>query len=224
MLNFKQFLLEMPMGRFQYDFNPPSATIRPSFNDKDMATIKHPKTSMTLEKILERNTRHTFNILFVTHNLESNYKDTIKNFCKQNSIPTQDRITFAKNSSTGGLLTPWMILHTFSHALCEQNKNLFNNLTSLFRPTGGLLFDSSKLFRFKSARTTVKNYGKVITPSQSNRQINEWDELIYEIITEYLWHGYIRHDPSIYKKVTKAEVFILNALHDAVGKIILDYE
>lgn len=234
MNSFKQFLVEMPMGIYhahQKDQNTlnRAVTTRPTFSKNDIKVITHPKTFITLERVLARSTKHTFNILLDSSLNEVN----VKQYCQENNIPIEGRITFAKNSSTGGLMTSWMILHTLGHALVEHHRDMGLYIRNYINEIAGMdgvitITDKdtiryvAKYLKFKSARKSNDYFAGNNEVKTTNR-LSDIGELVNELIAEYLWHGYIRHDPKITTQIKTIESIINQYLNKSVGTIIMDY-
>lgn len=148
-----------------------------------------------------------------------NYKQEIphtsilqKYFFETLKIPSND-IVFNKQSSSGDVLTPWMILHTLAHAISlyvKFNKDITNQIYDFFEKIKNypkeenynkknLDFiisephrDSSSeilplLFNFKSVRTI--NPPNVPVEKLKMARVADMEELIHELFVYYLING-----------------------------------
>jgi hypothetical protein len=203
------------------------------FSKRDKILISHPKTFKILEDKL-RNSSFNFIILLIEQqqNDSSNirkYESQIQDYLNANNLDVYARrnsIVFAKNSTSGHLLTPWMILHTIGHALFESphlNASLFYDVSNTLWEIDKLSEQQlKKVFVFKSIRDS----------NLVNRA-----ELINELVAELLWNGKIRISPkidSLYpnseqvsSEEIKSKVLLLEkqlnkCLESVVGKIIYD--
>lgn len=223
MNGFKQFV-EMPLSNyrvapFKYpeeERNKKNLAIH-QFDRLDRKIITLDKTQNCLRKALER---HDYNFNFILMEADKNYRSSqyermIIDYMKENNIPLENHITFATNSSTGHPATCWMLLHKFGHALFDDvsyhiyGKEIKSAINRIGRSR------VTNIFKFKSARN-----------SNFNSAVNDTDELVFELVAEYLWHGRIRFDdtdPELRSFVQLAETNIEKALSNAVGKIILDF-
>jgi len=242
-IKFKEWLNESPLQHYGYDFHSENDPDEGFFKDKaqsnsaggqtdewdkfskrDKALISHPKTFKTLEDKL-RKSSFNFIILLIEQplskiynyrNRRSEYERQIRYYLSDNNINIQNSIVFAKDSTSGHLLTPWMILHTIGHALADS-PYFMDEIQNLVWEIDGLSKDNvGKVFAFKSA----KEY-----------KIPNRVELINELIAEFLWSGKIRINPEIVSlewaeeiksKVLKLEEQIKDCLSLCVGKIIID--
>lgn len=148
-----------------------------------------------------------------------NYKQEIvhshilrKYFFETLNIPEYD-IVFNKQSSSGDVLTPWMILHTLAHAISlyvKFNKDIANQIYNFFEkiknypkeenynkknldfiisephrdPSSEIL---PLLFNFKSVRTI--NPPNVPVEKLKMARVADMEELIHELFVYYLING-----------------------------------
>jgi hypothetical protein len=250
-MNFKEWLNESPLQHYGYEFhseNEPDEGFLTDktqkkggiyagnnqwdiFSKKDKILISHPKTFKTLEEKLRKSSFNFIILLIEQHNgLEPPYgldEDQIRDYLDKNNIDAQTRknsIIFAKDATSGHLLTPWMILHTIGHALTDSSRTRFyiNEINQTLwdiektGESGFLLNPLKKVFVFKSIKDS----------NVPNR-----DELINELIAEFLWNGKIRINPEIASlkfpeeiksKVLSIEEDIKKCLNLCVGTIIWD--
>jgi hypothetical protein len=222
--------------------------ITDKFSDKDKLLILHPRTARVLEQKL-KSSKYNFNILFIEEE-RSNFPyydrrgllrvrnqeaksihERIMDYIKANNLNIQSSITYAANVSTGHIMTPWMILHKLAHAVAAEQDNFDIGFPydSLFRilpgNSGWRRFransDVKNMFSFKSIQQT----GEL---SITNR--NSIEELFHELMTEYLWHGKIRLNPSAppekkeeyQNAIIKIEALIVKCLDSCLGKVISD--
>lgn len=189
--------------------------IEDQFSKKDRLIITHPKTFRILEEKL-KNSKYNFNILLIESQKDSNkneYMEHLIKFMKENNISQQNHITFAKNSTSGHLLTPWMILHTLGHAISEENDYyVTSEVINLLEPIKNIGINN--IFNFKSAEEIKNIYD---------------GEIVHELIAEYLWHGgEIRvknpynNNEKIMNVIFEIEEKIAELLDNCIGKIILD--
>jgi hypothetical protein len=201
------------------------------FSKRDKILISHPKTFKVLEDKL-RNSSFNFIILLIEQPHSSNirnYESQIQDYLNNNNVDIYARrnsIVFAKNSTSGHLLTPWMILHTIGHALFESphvNASLFYDVSNTLWEIDKLSEQQlKKVFVFKSIRDS----------NVPNRA-----ELTNELVAELLWNGKIRISPkidSLYpnseaesSEEIKSKVLLLErqlnkCFESVVGKIIYD--
>ena len=244
-MNFKQFI-EMPLASYKVapfikqDPNPGTAKITfDHLHSGDRRLIQSGRTYEALERVLKTSTKYDFNIILIEYdpnyikksNIPRNrFLSQVQDYCQQENIPLEGRITFAKNSSTGDPLTPWMILHTMGHALYEKEdarslESILREMLDHYNDSGGNDSNSiinfyTQVFKFRSARINprkIKYNDKLTMP-----------ELCYEIVAEYLWHGYIRakHDDPEFDTMAltmKLKENINDKLARAVGRIIADF-
>lgn len=240
----------------QYEINPISHTapwggetksttkdsISGKFSRKDKIIISHPKTARVLEEKLKRS-KYNFNILLIEKNsnvqltftptssrpILKGYPNQIENYMKENNLQKENHITFVKLSTTGHLLTPWMILHNIGHAITDH---LSQKRSSFYEKLDRLAYDVydiyQQIFLFQSA---------------ASRKVEDSAELTHELIAEYLWHGKIRVNNKFNDKnialyageehikalwadrehlISQAEEYIDKCLKECVGEIIYD--
>lgn len=203
------------------DFFSNQKDIEDQFSKKDRLIITHPKTFKILEEKL-KDSKYNFNILLVESQKKSSvneYMEYLIKFMKENNINQQNHITFAKNSTSGHLLTPWMILHTLGHAISEENDYNIRNIINLLEPMENINYPIASggiknIFNFKSVEEIKSIYDR---------------EIVHELIAEYLWHrGKIRvkkpynNIEEIMNVIFEVEEKITEILDNCVGKIILD--
>lgn len=230
-----QVYAQPPKSRFRGE--PPKGielTITDKFSDKDKILISHPKTAKILEQKL-KSSKYNFNILFIEERLSDpdwskpkNIHERIRDYIKKNNLNIDNSITYAANVSTGHLMTPWIILHKLAHAVAAEQDNFdigfpYDALSLMLpRSTHHLSMDEIKnMFSFKSIQQTGEFS---ITKRESV------EELFHELLTEYLWHGRIRLNPSAppekkeeyQKTIIKIEALIVKCLDHCLGKIISD--
>ncbi|RDJ35665.1 MAG: hypothetical protein DWQ19_12670 [Crenarchaeota archaeon] len=237
MLYFKEWLNESPLGDYRYKFYKPPVEPLPKgtsaaygvkgvYNTHDRLVISHPKTVQTLERVLSRR-KWTFNIiLYESQNQKlTGFKKLIANWMRQNGIPTEGRITFAKNGSSGDAMTPWMILHTMGHALIDEGGDFYDEVFNT-------LEDITYLLDFPGATATPEQWTHVMGQifqfkSINNNKIKIREEFIYELFAEYLWNGQIRlkaeTSADIVRYIQHIEKVFSSALQQAVGNIVVDH-
>jgi hypothetical protein len=215
--------------------------ITDKFSDKDKLLISHPRTARVLEQKL-KSSKYNFNILFIeeersafpyfdrfwVRNKETkSIHERIRDYIKVNNLNIQSSITYAANVTTGHIMTPWIILHKLAHAVAfeQDNFDIGFPYDSLFRMLPGnsrsSLDELKNMFSFKSIQQT----GEL---SITNR--NSIEELFHELMTEYLWHGKIRLNPSApsekkeeyQNSIIKIEALIVKCLDSCLGKVISD--
>lgn len=201
--------LESPMGYYGWDIDhsggPPeekwdnkgiAANNLGAFVQRDRKLITKPAIAQQLERILNKS-GYTFNVLFIESWAadQGNYQRIVAEYLRDKQIPTQGRITYVKNGSSGDPLSPWMILHTMGHAVMQDTRPLWNVLEQFYREHIRSYtsvpeeidkdFDSehqrvatfvSRFLAFRSARVKGQN-ALVIS------------ELCYELFAEYMWNG-----------------------------------
>jgi hypothetical protein len=248
MESFETFL-EMPLGHYGYKkftnktLHIPKVAPDKEVNAEDVFTIedrniiKSGVAAKKIESILNK-TKWTWNILFIeahrktlnsqdsVYKKKSWLKNSVEKYITDNNIPMQGRITFAKNSSTGHLLTPWMTIHTMGHALLSNRyKEIWTHFYDSMQSWAGddiiYTYDLARdLFMFQSAQK--RNLRDTSGYSQS--------ELVYELFAEYLWNGgKIRlNKNSIYYPAATHDIKIIydffeEELNAAVGQIVVDF-
>lgn len=155
-------------------------------------------------------------------------------YCQENGIPLEGHITFAKPQSTGDSLTPWMILHTLGHALFanfQPKEAMIQELlrvVRLYSMERRVEVNASMIMRFFSELFKFKS---ISNPINKDKATVDTEELVYELVAEYLWHGQIRTNPQAeyYERYRLGDVaknlekIIHNQLQASVGKVIVDY-
>ncbi len=239
MKSFLQFLLEMPLARYSvasFTRKPDStgAFAADTFAARDRKAVHSSVIQNKLAQVLQTSTGYNFNIIFLERGLgyqddsEVDYVKSVQRYCLEQGIVLPGHITFAKNSSSGDPLSPWMILHTVGHALGNFDKQLFssinNILTNLYLEQG---FGRSARFTTKVSAYMCQFFQ---FKSAKKEAVLGLEELIYDLVAEYLWHGFIRWKlpEGIYIKnfgesVKEIEQIIHNSLGSAVGQIIVDF-
>lgn len=229
------------------------------FSRRDKIIISHPKTARVLEEKLKKS-KFNFNILFVeldpnwkksqpdvwdktfTEPLDTSHsfwKEDVEKYIKLNKIPIADHITFVKNTSTGHILTPWMILHNIGHALSETIGRDFD--TEMDRALRKITMALKKYEISPEARNQnfiSPTYGLVaggyISPavvvfnfkSVKDENIIDTEELRHELVAEYLWNGSIRPNPiwlnaeNVIREIKDLGLVIESMLQRCVGQII----
>lgn len=249
--SFKNWLSESPLKYYgvrthpDYDYNRNLGRTNPFkgiqkdisgyFSTGDEAIIKHPKTAKILEEKL-KNIGYNVNIIFYedinrTDRLQYAYVEKINKYIEKNNIQKEGHITFVKNSSSGDFLTPWMIFHTFGHAVNGYSKTQKPSLDekisqcfSEYKIWSGSRYQSiklgqmpveddlSKIFKFKSIKNKMPD------------GVPNFVELVHELIAEYLWNGKIRTTTSVYESFANClETKIKESLDICVGNVIFDY-
>jgi len=207
--------------------------IEDQFSKKDRLVITHPKTLKILENKLS-NSKYNFNILLVESLKKINeeeYVSYIEKFMNENNIKKQNHITFAKNGTSGHILTPWMILHTLGHAVTQNTDNLEIESRIL-----------NLLKELPIKKNTINPHGhksnldhilafKSIQNSKEENDASYGPELVHELIVEYLWNGgEIRikkpydNNATVVNIIMEIEDIIDNLLDNCVGRIITDFE
>jgi hypothetical protein len=120
------------------------------------------------------------------------------------NIPKSD-IVFVKTGPSGDVLTPWMILHTVGHALFAKagetereefedyigsfvDENFHANMGQIVgfleSPPGIYPGIINCLFNFRSARIASP-----VANDSGLGPVESINELLYELVASYLWHG-----------------------------------
>lgn len=244
-MNFKQWM-EMSV-KFGYSKHPnitnpernASSLLSPAgFNPLDQKAIHNEKLRKIVETRLDASTGKNWNILFLEFPVtgkDHQYRKYVRDYCIENNIDLENSITFAKNSTSGDVLTPWMVLHTIGHAITDNDKiNLENfhvavNLYSELDQNTSHSFDAlprniAKTFMGRSGRiepdTQKGDLGKYNT-------IQNYEEYEREIIAGYLWSKKIMLNPIHNGKNKQKEIELIkksieNILNSLVGRIIID--
>lgn len=214
----------------------PETEITGRFSKKDRILLSHPATFQRLEQKLS-NSRYDFNIIMmefpssrwsVSSWKRPEYEDEVENFIKQERIETNGHITFAKNGTSGHVMTSWMVLHTMGHAAMEfaGNDKIFSSiLTGIVRNIRDVKGKINSGPYMAEALKDVFMFESLKSPDPASTQ-----EIIYEIFAEFLWHGdRIRINPNyqsdsfIVEKVKALEYEVKRVLDYCVGNIIYDY-
>lgn len=226
-LNFKQFFNESPLAYYGVHLNPEyeeernldghpkyQQDIAGKFSKSDAKIISNPKTTQILKEKL-KNIGYNINIILyekISVTDKTSFKRDVKQYLQNKNIPTENHITFVKNGSSGDFLTPWMIFHTFGHAV--QNYSLIDDRHCF--PEDFNFTQAKTLFMFKSARNTTPGWGA------NPKGITSREELKNELVAEFLWNdGHIRSTNLQLKECL--EKTIKKSLDDCVGQIIYDY-
>lgn len=199
------------------------------FSSRDKKLISHPRTFKVLENKL-KNSKFNFNIIMmefkkIGSGVSSNWDDIVKSYLKESNIDWANSITFVKNASSGHVLTPWMILHTLGHAL-------FNLLGSYHK---NAIKDSlDKIYNIIQYKEIGKNefywpWGVVFEfKSAKASSIDDSDELVHELVAEYLWNNKIRVNTEVANikeindEIKIIEKNIIDVLENCVGSIVYD--
>ena len=225
-MRFKSFI-EMALKNYRLGpFDDDENFYARKINARDEKVVSHSKTYRQLERVLKTSTNFDFNII-IGQPPASKYgysqngvRQFVKDIAAKENIPLQNHITFVKSSSTGDVLTSWMILHNIGHAILDNDNQVGNQamitisklLSQLETRTNAneksRVADLVKLFNFRSAR-------------EKPNKIIDIGELVFELMAEYLWHGKIRFSESnpIIQEIEKE---LHNSLAAAVGTIVLD--
>ena len=208
------------------------------FSQKDKSILSHPKTFKTLEDKLGKS-GHDFNILMMDreepypYQLQDGskkltkiewFKKEAKELLEREGVPTEGRITFIKNSSSGNLMKPWMVLHTLAHAVFEENGFGFVRLEpNIQRETTRLTQDGTiplgQIFMFSSASAP-----QAAPQEQGGLEGHEDPELQHELMAEFLWNGRIRiKGPDQEEAAENIQRSLEELLDNCVGKIIIHH-
>lgn len=239
---------------------------RDQFTDRDKRLITSPKTMKTLEEKLSK-IGVRFNIIFIENRpYRNDYAARVKSLSKdddgmrwvsdnsgeftkiidrylaEKGVDKRNSITFVQPESSGHMLTPWMILHRIGHALLEgqRHENVGPQFEKVFVDYFDMPTDRSdprpfwkrlgEVFMFKSIRNED---GRMNYPLE-----HSVDELIHELVAEYLWHGRIRVAPGIAEKggswfggdatsrkilkgVKALEKLVLQTIKGKIGQVII---
>ncbi len=216
-MNFKIWLLnEMPLSAFTYKFQDPEPEekVKPGYPVPDKTSHKQPfshfikrdrdiitnKLGKQLAEKFDATTKHNWNILLVEqfgNTSWGKYREFIHDYVSKHNIVLQNHITFAKNSSTGHPISPWMVAHTIGHAVFNTNSQAKDQITEVITP---IINDDdirnlhllTNLLPFTSAVATSAGRMK------SDRAIVILDELIYEMMAYYLISGDFKFKPNKY--------------------------
>jgi len=222
------------------------------FSNKDVIRIKDPNTYRTLENKL-KSIGYNFNIILAesmsipkvsnNFNYKRDYEQQIQNYMVIRGLQKENHITFVKNSSSGDLLTPWMILHNIGHAVTSKLgiQRIGDQVEDCLRKTG--LFgkalkktpvyededededeDYSNTTQFIDSLYSMIIFKKIFKfrSSQNEKNLLDFDEFIHELFAEYLWNGKIRTNPEYVEVGRCLESIIRSCLDSCVGKIIYD--
>lgn len=197
------------------------------YTKRDKIIISHPRTFRLLEEKL-KNSKYNFNILFIEERKKEQYitiskakaifekRPELNYYFESNGIDIQNSITFIQVGSAGHLMTPWIILHRIGHAIGSSYGNSGGEYPALTEVLDIIYNyfnkaswgDILSLFKFKSA---------------VDRNISGSQELVHELIAEYLWNGKIRSNSSderVLNMMNDIGTFIDLLLESCVGKIM----
>lgn len=226
--------------------------INDRFSLKDRTVVTHPKTLRTLEQRL-KNGRHDFNILLLEEKRPSrpgesghqrllDYRRQTEEFMRENGIPTEGRITFVKNGTTGHVLTPWMVLHTLGHALALEDRaveeKIIKYVDEIRRNLDGFMREFPHLDHpgtpswVKRRRETLGSvfvFRSASDEGDHNSAAN-LSEFVHELVADFLWNAdriRIRpphdKDETVTGLVKLIEREIDTLLGKCTGKIIFDH-
>lgn len=230
--------MEMPLVGYNIKNLSKKVVDSKYFDDRDKRLITSTKIQTCLKSILEKH-GYKFNFIF------------IEDYNKNETLPSNveiypDAINFIKTSSSGDALTCWMQLHTLAHALYDvpsKKAELYKNIQIIKKEYDLTQHEFNSLFTFRSARESKKNY---LSPNyvsvKPKYTVEDVDELIHELLVDYLWNNKIRYDvnhpyinnlPPLTKNKTPlveplkefialATKNIIKVLDASVGKIIVD--
>lgn len=256
-MTFKEFLETLThwgVGPFHGSGEKRKATLAyNTFSQEDRKALQQPSLVRKLEQVLNRFSSYNFNIIMLEPDkqtrlailannkkaAEQYYLEYINRYIEEGNIQLAGHITFVKSSSTGHPVTPWMILHTLGHALekypvVEQIRINLRNIANLqvnqvlpishWGNKTTVVF-ATKIFKFLSARITQQTESDPL-----QRKIELLDELIFELIAEYIWHnGKIRYQlpqnidqEKLKYYISVIETNIKTGLDKVVGTIIYD--
>lgn len=211
------------------------------FSTKDRAVITHPRTARALEQRLS-GSAYKFNILMLEDpraNVDTFVIDYVGRYVQDNGIQTEGHITFVKNSTSGHVLTPWMILHTLGHAAVARASNEMNVQLAFNRALNPLA-DSvcgnenpGREANFPSKRCMARIGDALVFRSarsdSENPSFNDPEEFMHELVAEFLWNGDRirvggpRSGGTVPALVAKVEDVVRSVLDLCVGDIIFDY-
>lgn len=199
------------------------------FSYSDNAVIKSPKTERILKEKL-KNIGYNINIILYetverTPHVPEEYRKNIEDYMIKKGLQKENHITFVKNSTSGDLLSPWMLLHNLGHAVTfgdgqNFNVNLEQDVVSCVQIHVDRYFDASIRSNFRKVAFQDIFKFKSIQKIQS---ISQFAEVVHELVAEYLWHGKIRIDPNYSGFGNCLEIRIKKALDRCVGRIIYDW-
>lgn len=215
------------------------------FSLKDRRVVSHPRTLKELEERLAR-TGYMFNFLLLESRAGSKaasdrrldvYRGEVEEFMREEGIVREGHITFAKNGTSGHVLTPWMILHTLGHAVSDHaDKRGIRHYEAMMKVLSRLPDGDSgpvnPMGRDGDERT---NLGHVLMFRSVQGDMRgdshaSYTELVHEIVAEYLWNGgeiRIRPpydmDEAVYEAVSSVERIVEEILDSCVGDVVYDH-
>jgi len=217
------------------------------FSGRDRAVITHPRTMRSLEQRLSRS-GYDFNVLFIEDRRAltgKDYTDQVDEFMEENGVEREGRITFVKNSTSGHVMTPWMILHTLGHAVSEHcgglsmgmeaKHGIGESVANVMGIVSGSLCRNPFAYGVGHSSWCRDAFGKVFSFKSAVRDdhynaLLSRDELLHEFVAEFLWNGdgirvkspYDGED-GVLKEIRSIEGGIRTLLGMCVGRIIFDY-
>lgn len=135
---FKDWFLKEGLTKIDNKVNDKSSSELVQYMNSVDKKYLNSKTTSNLEEKLKTKLMHLDNIdLFVQIGTdEENYGLTIKSksskannkmlfdkMCNKNNLNPNKTIIFIKDTSSGDVLTPWMLLHTFAHGIEEHTSS-----------------------------------------------------------------------------------------------------
>lgn len=169
--------------------------------------------------------------------------------CSRNNLNPTRTIIYIKYKSSGDVVTPWMLMHTLSHAIHEKIPQYYPKMLSEFqdlirkffqKAEGGVRIPDLNLFRstlvmdflkgifqFRSATRNVSRYTTYRPPFSA---ATSPEELFLDMLPEYLWHkGRIRRPSNeslfelIEKNVELTSDRVAKELTETLSELVDDY-
>jgi len=226
-----QVSVESPWGPPEIETIDDSKLIDDRFSRRDKILVTRPKTIKTLEDKL-RISEYNFIILLVEKDSKKGiYEEQIQQYLHKNKIDRTDSIVFAKNASSGHLLSPWMILHTLGHALLTSPHIGIQATWDLSKVLHQIRIAAADKEDIPLNQEDLKNIFSFKSLTYDKFPLSN-SELEFELVAEYLWNGKIRVNPQvssfknsrqIVSDIKRLESIIKSCLDRCVGKIIFDF-
>lgn len=221
-MNFKQFLNEMPITRFdkQGDWSP-TAKRQYGFNKQDAGILGSQKGVDKIHRSWQ-NSKSEFDFYFIRSSLAYKHVEIglvtpewVKTNLNIDIQPREDAITVIFTNNTGAekiQMTAWTIAHRLGHAIRRDkifeeyfSKEITKDFRVLLKEIYGIQ---------KSNKPSYGNYGYGFNPQQDDEkelrafaqavgtmrsarqgELRNFFEFVYELVAQYIITGHIKFNP-----------------------------
>ena len=215
-MNFKQFLLEMPITKFQLMGNWDKNAPKRKWSDVDSDLLQSPKAVDRIHKKWS-NTKENFELYFVRSKEASKFQQVgkvNKEWVKENLgfdiNPALDTITIIYCGNIGGFytqpMTAWTIAHRMAHSLLGKKSNYHfeefittlrrdfqEALEGIYNKTYNKPYSYTSDIRSaveKDVHKLAKHMGTM--KSARDKHLNSFYEFCYELVAQYIITGHIK--------------------------------